>query len=89
MIKFTELDKTDKECLMTLENFKKNVSCGAITNYDGFGYYATSTKVSDMYTDMYDIKHDIQPEWVTHVCWYYNCSIFLQKNIEIFEKIFS
>ena len=70
MIKFTELDKTDKECLMTLENFKKNVSCGVITNYDGFGYYATSTKVSDMYTDMYDIKHDIQPEWVTHVCWY-------------------
>ena len=70
MIKFTELDKTDKECLMTLENFKKNVLCGAITNYDGFGYYATNTKVSDMYTDMYDIKHDIQPEWVPHACWH-------------------
>ena len=61
--------EVDKEQGLTLFKFQQT----AITNYDGFGYYATSTKVSDMYTDMYDIKHDIQPEWVTHVCWYNKC----------------
>ena len=36
MIKFTELDETDKECLMTLENFKKmyHVGCEVIVIND-------------------------------------------------------
>lgn len=77
-LKFKKLKQTDFELeshdnigdLMTFEEFKENVECGGFIDYDGFGYYATSDKQSDIIISPSDIKAEIHRDDFTHVKWY-------------------
>lgn len=69
-IKFNPFDELDEECLMTFEEFKISAKYGIFTDDDGYGYYATSDKVSNVYINFSDVLNNTVPEWVTHVCWY-------------------
>ena len=64
------LSKLDKKCLMTIGEFEGYCKYGAITNDDGFGYYATDKEVSnvDAMPSAF-VRGNIRPDF-THICWY-------------------
>lgn len=59
-----EFSELDKECLMSIEEFKNDADNGFLTSDDGHGYWATDKKVSNLSC------WREQPEWATNVCWY-------------------
>ena len=71
-IEYREFDDLDKECLMTLDEFKglcdKEYCC--ITDYDGHGYYAKGDKVYELYASPRMIRNGFVRNEFTHVCWY-------------------
>ena len=69
-LKWKEYNELDKECKMTLSEFKQLIKVGAITPDDGHGYYATDTEVSNMYIFFDDVIDGDVDEFITHVCWY-------------------
>ena len=64
---FNELDR---ECLMTINEFKSNCRYGAFMDTDGVGYYATDKEVSDIKASPNAFRYGIIREDFTHVCWY-------------------
>lgn len=56
--------------LMVIESFISNCECGGFIDYDGHGYYATETKMSDMMVLPSDIKHGNINKDFTHVVWF-------------------
>lgn len=52
--------------LITIEEFKQCVQCGAFIPYDGDGCYATETRMDD---DS-NVWMDDAPDWATHVMWF-------------------
>ena len=71
-IEYWEFDDLDKECLMTLDEFK--IQCSkeyfCITDYDGHGYYAKDDKVYKLYASPRMIRNGFVRNEFTHVCWY-------------------
>ena len=63
-------DKLDKECLMTIKEFKAHCDFGAIMDSDGFGYYATDKEVSNIEASPRAFVNGIIRPDFTHVCWY-------------------
>ncbi len=56
-----------------IEDFIHNVECGAFIDYDGFGRWATQTRMSyefDVYPSKVKSWDQIAPTWATHVVWY-------------------
>lgn len=53
--------------LMTLKEFKESCINGFFTDYDGHGYYATDTQMSDIRVPFNGWDND----W-THVVWFNN-----------------
>ena len=64
---FNELDR---ECLMTINEFKSNCRYGAFMDSDGVGYYATDKEVSNIEASPNAFRQGIIREDFTHVCWY-------------------
>ena len=64
---FNELDR---ECLMTINEFKSNCRYGAFMDTDGSGYYATDKEVSNIEASPSAFVKGIIREDFTHVCWY-------------------
>ena len=64
---FNELDR---ECLMTINEFKSNCRYGAFMDTDGVGYYATDKEVSNIEASPRAFVKGIIREDFTHVCWY-------------------
>ena len=64
---FNELDR---ECLMTINEFKSNCRYGAFMDSDGVGYYATDKEVSNIEASPSAFVKGIIREDFTHVCWY-------------------
>ena len=64
---FNELDR---ECLMTINEFKSNCRYGVFMDTDGVGYYATDKEVSDIKASPNAFRYGIIREDFTHVCWY-------------------
>ena len=64
---FNELDR---ECLMTINEFKSNCRYGAFMDTDGVGYYATDKEVSNIEASPNAFRQGIIREDFTHVCWY-------------------
>ena len=64
------LNDLDKKCLMTIDVFEDCCKSKSIIDYDGFGYYATSTEVSDICANPSDFVKGIIRRDFTHVCWY-------------------
>ena len=60
----------DKECLMTINEFKSHCRCGGIMNSDGFGYYATDKEVSNIEASPSAFVDGIIRSDFTYVCWY-------------------
>jgi hypothetical protein len=62
----------DKHCgvLMTTSEFAECVDVGALTDYDGFGYYANEEEESDTLVELANIL--IGNQTFTHVMWYNN-----------------
>ena len=65
-IKWEPLKKTDN--LMTVEKFIEDVNSGYLTDYDGYGYYATNKEISDKAVVPSDCP-DLDKSF-THVVWY-------------------
>lgn len=61
-----DLSAIDIECLRTAEEFESEIDHGMVCESDGFGYWATDKKVSEISC------FQPRPEWATHVCWYNN-----------------
>jgi len=56
--------------LFSLEEFLGCVKSGGFIDYDGTGYYATATQVSNQYArPSAMLKGDVDTQW-THVMWY-------------------
>jgi hypothetical protein len=55
---------------MTLEHFKQNCEDGLFIDYDGVGYYATSTQESDIEVYPSDITSGNINNNFTHIVWY-------------------
>ena len=64
---FNELDR---ECLMTINEFKSNCRYGTFMDSDGVGYYATDKEVSNIEVSPNAFRHGIIREDFTHICWY-------------------
>lgn len=55
--------------LLTFKQFADCARNGALTSYDGHGYYATDRRMSDMKVSFVDLAHPPYPE-LTHVIWF-------------------
>lgn len=67
----TDFSGLDKECLMPFNEFAKYCKIGPMfIDSDDFGYYATSTQVSDIVICPSDIVAGVYRKDFTHVCWY-------------------
>lgn len=55
---------------MTIEEFKENCDDGMFTEYDGSGYYATESEVSNIEALPSRIKNGIIETGWTHVVWF-------------------
>lgn len=69
-LEFRNYDGLDKECKMTISQFRGGVKYNCFTQYDGFGLYATHDKVSNKEIKFSELFDNTLPEWATHVCWY-------------------
>jgi hypothetical protein len=54
---------------MTVEQFVEHVKTGWLTNYDGFGYYASATQESNIQVVPSDVAFGLDKRF-THVVWY-------------------
>ena len=54
--------------LITKKEWEHSVRRGDFTDFDGTGYWATATEMSDVIAP-FDIN-TIYPDWVTHVVWF-------------------
>ena len=52
--------------LYTAGEWARDVELGALTPYDGSGYWASAAGFFDMTSDAFDDR----PEWATHVAWF-------------------
>lgn len=55
---------------MPIGDFMEMVKCGGFIDYDGHGYLATETKISNIMIVPSEMKIIQPPNWVTHVVWY-------------------
>lgn len=72
-IKFRPLEdweKDDEWIHIIIEEFETWCKTGFVTSYDGYGYYATETEVSNLYALPYAFKDGFIRKDFTHVCWY-------------------
>ena len=67
---FNPYDELDKKRKWTYESFKNYVLKGLFTSYDGDGYYATTTEISNLEINFKDIINNSIPKWCTHIVWY-------------------
>ena len=61
-----DLDKNDKECLMSISDFNEMLNDGEISSDDGFGYYVKNGKKS---TEDRALSSFFNFD-ATHVVWY-------------------
>jgi putative hydrolases of HD superfamily len=66
---FTE-ENEDYGDLMTLDDFRGSVECGAICDDDGSGCASNGTHHVDDRIDLYDLRDAALPPGTTHVLWY-------------------
>lgn len=64
------MDDLDKECLMTINEFKSHCRYGGIMDSDGVGYYATDKEVSNIEASPRAFVDGIIRPDFTYVCWY-------------------
>lgn len=55
---------------MTMKEFVKSCLCGSFIDYDGTGYYATATKISDREVRPSDVTRKCVDMQYTHVMWF-------------------
>lgn len=55
--------------LLTIEEYRESVACGAFIDYDGFGNLVRNDRVA---VDIETVPSKIAeiPVWVTHILWY-------------------
>jgi len=69
IIPYNDEDGGDE--IMTIQEFKDSIECGALTDDDGHGEWATVTHVhTGTRVHPSDVFVLVPPEGVTHVCWY-------------------
>ena len=68
--KMRPFNELDRECLMTINEFKSNCRYGIFMDSDGVGYYATDKEVSNIETSPSAFVKGIIREDFTHICWY-------------------
>lgn len=69
-VKFNTMNDFERDCLIDILSFIIDAKNMCFCDYDGFGFYATKDKISDVYINFDDIVNNIYPEWATHVCWF-------------------
>ena len=68
--KMRPFNELDRECLMTINEFKSNCRHGTFMDSDGVGYYATDKEVSNIEASPSAFVKGIIREDFTHICWY-------------------
>ena len=68
--KMRPFNELDRECLMTINEFKSNCRYGTFMDSDGVGYYATDKEVSNIEASPSAFVKGIIREDFTHICWY-------------------
>ena len=68
--KMRPFNELDRECLMTINEFKSNCRYGVFMDSDGVGYYATDKEVSNIEASPSTFVKGIIREDFTHICWY-------------------
>ena len=68
--KMRPFNELDRECLMTINEFKSNCRYGIFMDSDGVGYYATDKEVSNIEASPSAFVKGIIREDFTHICWY-------------------
>ena len=68
--KMRSFNELDRECLMTINEFKSNCRYGIFMDSDGVGYYATDKEVSNIEASPSAFVKGIIREDFTHICWY-------------------
>lgn len=56
--------------LITLKEFREHCKAGMFIDYDGFGYLATQSGMSDMVIRPSYLGKIVIPKWATHVVWF-------------------
>lgn len=72
-LKFSELPDKEHEQgdIFTVKEFIEAIKKGWFNEYDGSGYWATETQVSNSYFDFNSKNFGFPSEFkATHVCWY-------------------
>lgn len=54
---------------MTVEEFRISIECGLFIDWDGHGYYATATEMSNVVVSPSTFAETHKPEY-THVVWF-------------------
>lgn len=65
-----EYGKEWKGDLYTIEEFKKMVHSGILTDYDGSGLYATETSTSDVEVIPSDVTEGLIRDDFSHIMWF-------------------
>lgn len=68
--KMRPFNELDRECLITINEFKSNCRYGTFMDSDGVGYYATDKEVSNIEASPSAFVKGIIREDFTHICWY-------------------
>lgn len=69
-IKFEPYTEFDEECKISINEFRRWIQFGYVSDYDGYGFYGSENELSNIYADFDDIVDNNIEEWVTCVCWY-------------------
>jgi len=67
---FEDFKKIDKECVMPLKEFIKDVKSGCFIDSDGFGYYAKGNQVSNIQINPSDVRAGTIRQDFNEICWY-------------------
>ena len=56
--------------IMTMEDFKSAVKCGALIDYDGWGYYAVGDCETKIMVKPSDVSNGRLLEFYPNIIWY-------------------
>ena len=66
----SEIEEMDKDLIVDRDDFTEMCLAGHVMNFDGTGYFASSTQISKIQVYPDDVRNGYWDERFTHVVWY-------------------
>lgn len=67
---FEDYRPIDFDCQIPIDQFRTYVETGCFDECDGFGYYATDDKVSNVPINFNEVEEGEYPYWATYAIWF-------------------